>query len=196
MSTVTRSRLWSISRTASSSSVCSISMIRLPRDDAMTSPAEPVGAKPSPARSRRPALSLRPDQLILLIGALLLIMAPLVCGYFVTLLYQSEVSAIRNRLEIPAHALAHSTGAIARNADSALRNVQTVLQGTTKDAFATEALHQTIINRDNFSVAITRISVYDKNGTPFLNSTSEKSVKGSVADYDFFHRQADAQTDE
>ena len=162
----------------------------------MTSPDEPVGGSLSPERGRRPAFTLRPDQLIILIGALLLIAAPLVCGYFVTSLYQSEVTAIRNRLEIPAHAMAHSTSAIARNADSALRNMQTVLQAATKDSFAFEALHQSMIYRDNFDIAISRISVYDKNGVPFLNSTSEKSVKGSVASYDFFRRQAEPRTDE
>ncbi|HXR86023.1 MAG TPA: PAS domain-containing protein [Stellaceae bacterium] len=162
----------------------------------MTLPAEPAGAGPSTAHARRPGLSLRPDQLIILIGALLLVTVPLVCGYFVTSLYQSEVAAIRNRLEIPAQAMAHSTGAIARNGDSALRNIQAVLQTTTKDEFATEALRQTITYRDSLSIAISRITVYDKNGTPFLNSTSEKSVKGSVAAYDFFRRQANARTDQ
>jgi PAS domain S-box-containing protein len=162
----------------------------------MSSPAEPVGGSVSRARGRRPVFALRPDQLILLIGALLLIAAPLVCGYFVTSLYQSEVTAIRNRLEIPANAMAHSTSAIARDADSALRNMQTVLQAATKDTFASEALHQSMIYRDNFSVAISRIAVYDKNGAPFLNSTSEKSVNGSVASYEFFRRQTAAQADE
>ncbi len=162
----------------------------------MTSPAEPVGTSPSPLRGRRPGLSLRPDQLIVLIGALLLIVAPLVCGYFVTSLYQSEVTAIRNRLEIPTHAMAHSTSAIARNADAALRNIQTVLQNTAKDKFAAEALHQTIAYRDNISVAIRRIAVYDESGTPFMNSAGEKPVRGSVASYDFFLRALDMPTDE
>ena len=162
----------------------------------MTSPTEPVGVSPRPMRGRRPALSLRPDQLIFLIGALLLIAAPLAWGYFAASLYQSEVTGIRNRLEIPAHAMAHSTNAIARNADAALRNIQEVLQATTKDQFATEALHQAITYRDSVSVAISRITVYDKNGTPFLNSTAERPANGSVAQYDFFRRQADAQTDE
>ena len=162
----------------------------------MTTPAEPTGASLSPMRGRRPALSLRPDQLIVLIGALLLLAAPLVSGYFITSLYQSEVTAIRNRLEIPAHAMSHSTSAIARNADSALRNIQSVLQRTASDKFAAEALHQTIAYRDNIRVAINRIAVYDRSGTPFLNSTPDTSARVSVADYDFFHRQADAPTDE
>ncbi len=161
----------------------------------MTSPAEPVGASLSSARGRRP-LSLRPDQLIILIGALLVIAAPLVCGYFITSLYQSEVTAIRNRLEIPAHAMSHSTSAIARNADSALRNIQAVLKRTATDEFAAEALHQAIAYRDNVSVAISRIAIYDKNGASFLSSTSDGSVKESIAHYDFFRRQVDAPTDE
>jgi len=163
----------------------------------MTSPTEPVGVSLSPVRGRRPALSLRPDQLIVLIGTVLLIAAPLVSGYFITSLYQSEVTAIRNRLEIPAHAMAQSTSAIARNADAALRNIQTMLQNTTKDKFAAEALHQTITYRDNISVAINRIAVYDKKGAPILNSAaSETSVKEAIAHYDFFRRQVDAQTGE
>jgi PAS domain S-box-containing protein len=162
----------------------------------MTSPAAPVGARLSPARAGRRGYALRPDQLSILIGALLVITAPLVCGYFITSLYQSEVTALRNRLEIPAHAMAHTTSAIARNADSALRNIQSVLQAAAKDTFAAEALHQTMIYRDDFSVAISRISVYDKNGTPFLNSTTDKSVKGSAGNYDFFRRQAEARTDQ
>ena len=161
----------------------------------MTSPAEPVGASLSSARGRRP-LSLRPDQLIILIGALLVIAAPLVCGYFITSLYQSEVTAIRNRLEIPAHAMSHSTSAIARNADSALRNIQAVLKRTATDEFAAEALHQAIAYRDNVSVAISRIAIYDKNGASFLSSTSDGSVEESIAHYDFFRRQVDAPTDE
>jgi PAS domain S-box-containing protein len=162
----------------------------------MTSPAEPVGARlPSP-RGRRSARSLRPDQLIVVIGALLLVAAPLVCAYFITSLYQSEIMAIRSRLEIPTHAMAHSTAAIARNADSALRNIQAVLQNAAKDKFAAEALHQTIAYRDNISIAIRRIAVYGPDGTPFLNSAAEPPGKGSVAAYDFFRRQVDAPSED
>jgi PAS domain S-box-containing protein len=162
----------------------------------MIPPAEPNAAIASPvARRRRSLLALRPDQLIILIGALLVGAAPLVCGYFVVSLYHSNVTAIRNRLEIPAHAMAHSTGAIARNADAALRNIQTVLQNTPKARLNVEALRQTILYRDGISVAISRIAIYDNKGRVFLNSTGEPPADGSVANYDFFRHQVDAATD-
>jgi PAS domain S-box-containing protein len=162
----------------------------------MTSPAAPVVASLSPTRGRRSALSLRPDQLILVIGALVLLAAPLVSGYFIATLYQSNVTAIRNRLEIPAHAMAHSTGAIARNADSALRNIQSALQNMSQDKFVAEALRESMAYRDNISVAINRIAVFDEDGKPFLASTPDMLATNSIANYDFFRRQADAATDE
>ncbi|HWE73168.1 MAG TPA: PAS domain-containing protein [Stellaceae bacterium] len=161
----------------------------------MTSP-ESVVASLVPARGRHSALSLRPDQLILIIGALLLIAAPLVSGYFIATLYQSNVTAIRNRLEIPAYAMSHSTSAIARNADAALRNIQSGLRNTPNDKFTGEALRQTMAYRDNTSVAIDRIAVFDQNGVPVLNSTPDGPAIGSVANYEFFLRQADAATDD
>ena len=92
--------------------------------------------------------------------------------------------------------MSHSTSAIARSTDSALRNIQSVLQRTASDKFAAEALHQTIAYRDNISVAINRIAVYDRSGTPFLNSTPDTSARISSRRLRFFHRQADAPTDE
>jgi PAS domain S-box-containing protein len=162
----------------------------------MTSSSAPVVASLSPPRARRSRWSLRPDQLILVIGALLLVAAPLVSFYFIATLYQSDVSAIRNRLEIPAHAIAHSTGAIARNADSALRNIQSVLQNASKDNFTAEALRQTMAYRDNVSVAINRIAVFDKDGAPSLTSAPNGLAGNSIAGYEFFQRQVVAATDE
>jgi PAS domain S-box-containing protein len=162
----------------------------------MTSPAKPVVVRPPPSRGLRAALSLRPDQLILVISAFLLIATPLVSAYFIATLYQSEITAIRNRLEIPAHAISHSTGAIARNADSALRNIQSVLRNTSKDKFAGAALRETLAYRENTSVAIDRIAVFDQNGVPFLTSTQDLSADISIANDEFFRRQVDASTDE
>ena len=69
----------------------------------------PTDASPSSPNRRRIGLSLRPSQTIAIIGALVVVTAVSLCSYFVVSLYDSEVNAIRNRLEIPAHAMAHST---------------------------------------------------------------------------------------
>lgn len=144
----------------------------------------------SALRQQRKTPAPPPSHIIALIGALLVLTAVFGSGYFITSLYQSEVSAIRNRLEIPAHAMAHSTDAIARNGDAALRNIQAALSRAGKDQFASEALRQSIYYRDNVSVAISRIAVYDPAGHPILTSTDDPAAKGSVANYDFFRRQA------
>ena len=48
---------------------------------AMTPPADPPAPKPPPAPRRGlAALSLRPEQIVLAIGVLLMIAAPLICG--------------------------------------------------------------------------------------------------------------------
>ena len=156
----------------------------------------PIDASPSSPNRRRTGLSLRPSQTIAIIGVLVVVTAVSLCSYFVVSLYDSEVNAIRNRLEIPAHAMAHSTEAIARNADSALRNIQATLRDADRGKLADGALHQIILYRDNISVAISRIAIYDADGVPFLNSASEAPTRGSVADYDFFRHQRAATSDE
>lgn len=145
---------------------------------------------------RAKRLAPRPGHIIALIGGLLVVTAVLGCDYFISSLYDSEVTAIRNRLEIPAHAMAHSVDAIARNADAALRNIQATLENTSGDQFAEEALHQFMLYRDNISIAISRIAIYDAQGKPFLSSVSDPPLKASVAHYDFFRRQAAGNSDQ
>ncbi|HVA14101.1 MAG TPA: PAS domain-containing protein [Stellaceae bacterium] len=149
-----------------------------------------------PSREGGPATrALRPGQTIVVIGALVVVTAVMLCGYFVTSLYQSEVSAIRNRLEIPAHAMAHSTQAIALNADAALRHIQAALRTTGEGELATAALRQIMLYRDNVSISISRIAIYDAGGKPLVNSGGDAPPVGSVARYDFFRRQVAASTD-
>lgn len=160
----------------------------------------PTAASSAPAsapsqRQRRKALPPRPSHIIALIGALLVVTAIFGCSYFIISLYQSEVSAIRNRLEIPAHAMAHSTSAIARNADAALRNIQQALGDASKDKFAAEALRQVLYYRNSISVAVNRIAIYGPDGKPILSSVNDPPAKGSVANYDFFRRQAAGSSD-
>src|SRR5579863_4589584 len=96
--------------------------------DEVTATGTPSAQRALPARQgRRERQALRPGHIILVIAALMGVAAPLFCGYFVTSLYQSEVTAIRDRLEIPAHAMSQSTEAIARRTDLTLRRIQDAL---------------------------------------------------------------------
>ncbi|HEY3918675.1 MAG TPA: PAS domain-containing protein [Stellaceae bacterium] len=124
-----------------------------------------------------------------------MVTVPLVCGYFVSSLYRSEVAAIHSRLEIPAHALAHSTGAITHNADAALRNIQAALRDTGDGQLAAAAARQIEHYHDGVSVAISRVAIYDVAGEPLARGPGEPPGKGSVPDYDFFRRQAAATGD-
>jgi PAS domain S-box-containing protein len=159
----------------------------------MVPAAASVSDSSPPHRANR--LPPRPAHIIALIGGLLVLTAVLGCGYFIASLYESEVTAIRNRLEIPAHAMAHSVDAIARNADAALRNIQTTLESVGNNRFSKEALHQLILYRNNISIAINRIAIYDANGEPYLSSVNDPPHRASVADYAFFRRQAAADND-
>jgi PAS domain S-box-containing protein len=165
--------------------------MRRSRDD--VSPAGvPSAPTVSPERQIRRRRRAGPGQIILAIAALLGVATPLLCGYFVTSLYQSEVTAIRDRLEIPAHAMAHSTEAIARNADRILRRIQSGLLLTT-GTFAAEAVHQIASYREGAGIAISRIAIYDPAGIPF--SPASDPPGGSVAKYKFFQRQLAASGD-
>jgi PAS domain S-box-containing protein len=147
-----------------------------------------------PVRQRRRGRQpLRPGQIIIVIAALLGVAAPLLCGYFVTSLYQSEVTAIRDRLEIPAHAMSQSTEAIARNADRTLRRIEGALlhpAGT----FAAEAVTQVARYRESPGIAVSRVAIYDLAGMPF--SPAADPLGGSVAKYKFFQRQLSASDDD
>jgi PAS domain S-box-containing protein len=136
---------------------------------------------------------MRPGQIVLAIAALLGVATPLLCGYFVTSLYQSEVTAIRDRLEIPARAMAHSTETIARNANRTLRIIQDALLHT-PGTFAAEAVNQVARYREGIGVTVSRIAIYDPAGMPF--SPASDPPGGSVAKYKFFQRQLAASGDD
>jgi PAS domain S-box-containing protein len=159
----------------------------------MIPPAPSASDSPVPQPRR---LSPRPGHIIALIGALLVATAVLGCSYFITSLYQSEVTSIRNRLTIPAHAMAHSADVIARNADVTLRDIQRTWQATGSDRVADEAFRQMIVYRDSNSVAISRIAIYDTKGMAIETSKSDLPSQGSVAGYDFFRRQLTAPDDQ
>src|SRR5579875_227158 len=129
-------------------------------------------------QSGRPGL--RPGRVIALIGALLVATAMLGCGYFIASLYQSEVTAIRNRLEIPAQAMAHSFDAIVRNADKTLRGVQSALQNRPDAQWGQPVLRERLLNPESLIVAVIRVAVYDAGGNPIISSLRDPAREPAV----------------
>ncbi len=156
---------------------------------------------PMPPPSAAFARFLRPLDLsraLMLVGFLIVSAAVVLAAFFITSLYNSELKAIRNRLEIPAHAIAQLTKATARIADLTLVDVQAAAkrQDPNVSAKALVDLHQVLMERDRTSVLIDRIAIYDLTGKLIVESAPGRSPSASVAKYGFFARQMKAQHNE
>ena len=116
--------------------------------------------------------------------------------YSVVSLYDSEVNSIRNRLQIPAQALAHVVRVITRNTDRTLRDIQVAVAEEQGKPDAAARWRQLMLDHVNARSASTRIDIYDVAGKPVVSSLSDPPPPAlSVANLDFFQRQLAAKTD-
>jgi len=128
-------------------------------------------------------------------GALLVTGAALSAAFFVTSLHESELNAIRNRLEIPAQAIGHVAQSILRITDDALQAVQAATQREGNALRTDPHLRELLVDRDRTSNAINKIEIYDATGAAILSSVTETPARVSVAGYKFFQRQVASQDD-
>jgi PAS domain S-box-containing protein len=156
----------------------------------------PVPQSPAAFARFLPALNL--SRVLVLVGFLVVTAAIVLAAFFISSLYDSELKAIRNRLEIPAHAIAQLTQATARIADLALVDIQVaaVRQDPNLDPRALAGLQQMLIERDRTSVLIGRIAIYDAAGKLVVDSVPGRTPAISIADCSCFERQIQAPRNE
>jgi PAS domain S-box-containing protein len=143
-----------------------------------------------------PALDL--GRVLMLVGFLIVSAAVVLAAFFITSLYDSELKAIRNRLEIPAHAIAKLTQATAQAADLTLMDVEAAAlrQDPNLGAKALAGLQPMLIERDRTGILIGRIAIFDVAGRLVVDSVPGRTPAISVAEYGFFKRQIGASRSE
>lgn len=147
----------------------------------------PAGLLPSSKLSR----------VLAAVGLLIVVGAVVFAAFFVISLRDLELKAIRNRLEVPAQALAHVLQSIARNTDLTLRDIQAAIGRGTGNVKSSAELRQILLdNVSSRSAATNKIEIYDAAGRTIVSSLSNPPPQVSVAAYAFFNRQMAAHDDQ
>src|SRR5579862_7172253 len=129
------------------------------------------------------------------LGVLVIAAAALFAGFFVTSLREVELTSIRNRLEVPAQAMAHVLQAISKNADLTLRDVRVAAAHERGKEPSLGALRQAMLDHLHNRSMATKIELYDAEGRLVVSSVSASPPSVSVANYDFSKRQIAAASD-
>jgi PAS domain S-box-containing protein len=149
---------------------------------------------PKTIRRSLPIAQLR--RVLALVGLLVIGTTAAFTVFFVTSLYDSELRVIRNRLEIPAHSIAHGLGQIAGNADLTLQAVRAAIKDDVGLGDQAPALSQLLFDRAYARSGSQKIEIYDAAGKRIASSMADAAVALSVADLEFFKRQLAATSDQ
>lgn len=134
-----------------------------------------------------PALKL--SYVLAIVGFVIVAAGTILAAFFISSLRDSELKAIRNRLEIPAQAVAQIAKSISRVTNLALQDIQEAAEAQDGRVTTLPSLHKMLVERDHLSELIRAITIYDLTGKPIVTSFPGLSSKGSVADYSFFKQQ-------
>lgn len=129
------------------------------------------------------------------VGLLIVTAAAAFAGSFVMSLRDVELKSIRNRLEVPAQAMAHVLQVTAREIDLTLRETQAAIGRDDSELRSTPRLRRLILDHVYARSMTRKIEIYDRSGKPVVSSLSDPPPPVSVANYAFFQRQMAAQTD-
>jgi PAS domain S-box-containing protein len=149
---------------------------------------------PEVSPKRGPRRSLRPGHTLAMIGVLVIVTAAALSAYFVVSLYESQVSSVRNRLEIPTEAVAHTAETAASEADLSLRAIQHRLAESDVPMLSFDGLRP-MVRSLGISAIISRIEIYDAAGRPVVNSDVVPPPPVSVANEAFFKEQVEPRDD-
>ncbi len=143
-----------------------------------------------------PALTI--SRVMIFVGLLIVGAATVLSAFFITSLYDSELKGVRNRLEIPVHAIAQIMQVTERVADLTLTDVQAAAtrQDPSPGMKALAGLHPMLMERERTGILISRIAIYDAVGKLVVDSTAGQVAVMSVANEPFFQRQMATQRSE
>ncbi len=164
----------------------------------MTESSLPPRASPIFQRLAAIARFLSTTQLsyALVIVALVIVgVAATVAMLSVNSLRDSELKAIRNRLEIPAQAMAHGIWQIANNADLMVQSVRTEIKNERPLGDQGAELTRLLVERVYARSAFQKIEIYDLAAKRIASSVGDSSAFSAAA-LDFFKRQAAAVGDQ
>ncbi len=150
----------------------------------------------SPATIGRSVPIAKLRRVLALVGLLVVSTAAAFTAFFVISLYDSELRAIRNRLEIPAHAIAQGLQQITGNADLTLRAVQAAINDDVNLDDQGPALRKLLLERSYARLGSQKIEIYDIAGKRIASSIVDAPNPPPVADREFFERQLAASSDQ
>lgn len=130
------------------------------------------------------------------VGALIAVSAALSAAFSISSLYDSEVKAIQNRLQIPAQAMARTMQQIAGNIDLSLQAARSIVLANERLIENPVAMSALLRQRVQPRAAFQKIEIYDAAGRMIADSSPRSSRPISVADSDFFKRSMTAQQDQ
>jgi PAS domain S-box-containing protein len=157
----------------------------------------PASSKARPVAALARLLSApRLSRVLVVVGLLIVSIAAVFAAFFVTSLHDSELKAIRNRLEIPAQAMAHGLQQIASHADLMMQAIRTAIKNDRPLDDQGPTLQQLLVDRVYARSASQKIEIYDLAGKRIAGSIADPSAALAVTDLEFFKRQATASGDQ
>src|SRR5580692_11675831 len=116
------------------------------------------------------------SRVLVIVGLLIVGTATAFTAFFVISLHDSEVKAIRNRLEIPTQATAHGLQQITNHADLMMQAVRTAIRDDRPLIDQGPALEQLLIDRVYARSASQKIEIYDVVGRRIAGSCADPSA--------------------
>src|SRR5215469_10939300 len=130
-------------------------------------------------------------RMLVLVGLAIVSAAAAFAAFFVISLYDSELNAIRNRLEIPARAMADVAQQLLNDDALALDEVQAETERSDDLVQSSSTLRRLLVERATARPTVRRMALYDAEGKTIASSAGDLAVTNS----DFFKRVLAAPSD-